>query len=151
MLHPITTLNSPTIKNSQLIGASPSTISIVVVDAEVTLSHYLLANPIEDAEVHNLNGQEDGIAQILSLLKQYQNLSKLILFCKGASNRIDLGTTFLNEANLWIYADTIREWRNFFTHDAEILIHGCDLATTQTGQALVSWLAFLTRACVRVV
>lgn len=151
MLHPITTLNSPAIKDSQLKGATPRTMSIVVVDADVALSHDLLASPIEDSEVHSLNGQEDGIAQILSLLKQYQHLSKLILFCKGAPNRIDLGTTFLNEANLWIYADMIREWRNFFTHDAEILIYGCDLATTQTGQVLVSWLAFLTRACVRVV
>lgn len=151
MLHPIPTLKSPPVGNGHLTGASPSTTSIVVVDAAVSPSYDLLANSLEDGEVHILNEQEDGVVQILSLLKQYHHLSRLILFCQGASNRIDLGATLLSEENLWIYADTIRGWRHFLTHDGEIEIHGCDLATTQMGQALVSWLALLTRAYVRVV
>lgn len=151
MLHPMPTLNSPSFSDCQQTGTPPNAMSIVVMDATMNPSHDLIAYPLEDAEVHILNGQEDGIAQILSLLKQYHYLSRLYLFCKGASNRIDLGTTFLSEANLWIYADAIREWRNYLTLDAEIVIHGCDLTTTRTGQAFVSWLGLLTRACVRVV
>lgn len=135
----------------QQTGSIPRSKSIVVVDAAVNPHHDLLANPLEGVEVNILNGQEDGIAQILSLLQKHQSLSRLFLFCKGTSNRIDLGTTFLSETNLWIYADAIREWRNYLTYDAEIVIHGCDLTTTQMGQAFVSWLGLLTRACVRVV
>ena len=124
---------------------------IAVVDAAAKQYQYLRANPPHSMEIHILNEQEDGITQIQSLLHQYQCLSMLFLFCQGAPGRINLGTTLLSEANLWAYADAIRQWRNYLTQDAEIIIHGCDLATNRTGKAFVSWLEFLTRACVQVV
>lgn len=151
MLHPIPTLNSPPFRDCQQTGYPPDAKSIVVVDAAVNPSHDLLASPLDGMEVNILNRQQDGIAQILSLLQQYHHLSRLFLFCKATSNRIELGTTLLSEANLWIYADAIREWRNYFTHDAEIVIHGSDLTSTRMGQAFVSWLGLLTRASVKVV
>lgn len=151
MSYPMPTLDLLPSRDRQQTGSSISTKSIVIVDASANQYHYLFASSLDSMEVHILNEQEDGIVQILSLLQQYHHLSRLLLFCKGAPSRIELGTTILNEANLWIYADTIREWRNYFTHDAEIVIYACDLATTRMGQAFISWLGLLTRACVKVV
>lgn len=151
MPHPMPTLDILHSRDYQQTGSSISTKSMVIVDASANQYHFLLAGSLDSMEVHVLNEQEDGIVQILSLFQQYHHLSRLFLFCKGAPSRIELGTTILNETNLWIYADAIREWRNYFTQDAEIFIHGCDLATTRLGQAFVSWLGLLTRACVIVV
>lgn len=138
-------------RDCQQTGSSINTRSIVIVDASVNQYHYLLADSRDGMEVHILNEQEDGIVQIQSLLQKYHHLSRLFLFCEGAPSRIELGATILDETNLWIYADAIREWRNYFTQDTEILIHGCDLASNRLGQAFVSWLGLLTRACVQVV
>ncbi|WP_236619116.1 DUF4347 domain-containing protein [Acaryochloris sp. CCMEE 5410] len=125
--------------------------SIVIIDAAVDQYRYLLMSPLDGMAVHILNGQEDGIAQIVSLLKQHQRLSRLFLFCQGASSQLILGKTALSDTNLWMYADTIREWRHYFAQDAEILIHGCNLNTNRMGQALISWLGLLARVCVQVV
>lgn len=126
------------------------TTSIVIVDAAVNQYHYLPTSSHNGMEVHILNEQEDGITQILSLLQQHHQLSRIFLFCKGTSSQIVLGKTSLSETNLWIYADAIREWRNYFAQDAEILIHGYDLATNRISPAFVSWLGLLARACVQV-
>lgn len=151
MPHPMPTLELLSSRDCQQTGSSISTKSIVIVDASANQYHYLLANSLDSMETHILNEQEDGIVQILSLLQQYHHLSRLFLFCKGASGQIELGATILSETNLWIYADAIREWRKYFTQDAEILIHGCDLVPNRMGQAFVSWLGLLTRVCVTVV
>ena len=127
------------------------TTSIVIVDAAVDQYRYLLTSPLDGMEVHILNEKEDGIAQVLSLLQQHQQLSRLFLFCKGASSQIVLGKTYLSETNLWFYADAIREWRNYLVQDAEILIHGYDRATNRIGPAFVSWLGLLAKASVKVV
>lgn len=137
----------PTQSSTQSLDTS----SIVVIDAAVNQYRYLLKSPLDGMEVHVLNEQEDGIAQIVSLLQQHQKLSRLFLFCKGASSQIRLGKTNLNETNLWMYADAIREWSNYFTQDAEILIHGCDLDMNPIGQALISWLGLLAKACIQMI
>lgn len=143
---PLNVLPIPTVSSRQSFDTS----SIVIIDAAVDQYRYLLTSPLDGMEVHILNEQEDGVAQILSLLQQHQQLSRLFLFCKGASSQIVLGKTCLSETNLWMHADAIREWRNYFAQDAEILIHGCDLNTNRVGQAFASWLGLLARVCIQV-
>ncbi|NJK29684.1 MAG: DUF4347 domain-containing protein [Acaryochloris sp. RU_4_1] len=124
--------------------------AIVVVDAAIKNYSAWLTHSLEDLEVHRLNDQEEGIAQIQMLLHHHQRLDCLHLICEGAPGQMVLGTTQLSEANLWVYADELRQWRDYLVHDAEILIYGCDLAANRVGQAFVSWLELLTGVCVRV-
>jgi hypothetical protein len=124
--------------------------AIVVVDAAIKNHPDWLPHSLEDLEVHRLNDQEEGIAQIQTLLRHYQQLACLHLICQGIPGQMFLGATHLSEANLWVYADDLRQWRDYLVHDAEILIYGCDLAANRVGQAFVSWLELLTGVCVRV-
>ena len=150
MPYSVPTLNPVSSRRHQQAESPLKANSIVIVDAAVNQHQSLFKHLLGSMEVHILNEQEDGITQIKSLLQQYQSLSKLHLVCTGAPGQIELGTTLLSEINLWAYADAIRQWRNYLTYDAEILIHGCDLATNRMGQAFVSWLGLLTRSCVKV-
>lgn len=124
--------------------------SIVVVDAAVNNYQYLLANHLLGIDVHILDGQQDGIAQLQTLLLKSQYLSSLHLICQGAPGQLQLGTTLLSEVNLWAYADDIRHWRSSLSDNAEIFIYGCDLAAHRVGQAFISWLKLLTGAYVHV-
>lgn len=124
---------------------------LVVVDAAIDNYQYLLASPLLGKEIHILDIQTDGIAQLKMLLSQFQELSCVHLICKGGPGRLELGTTHLSENNLWEYADEIRQWREYLSESAEILISGCELAASRVGQAFVSWLGLLTGAAVRVV
>lgn len=150
MPHPKPTPNPSLAQNDPQIESSKSPQSLVVVDAAVNNYQYLLASPLMGMDVHILTGQEDGMTQLQALLPQYRCLSRLHLICKGAPGLIQLGTTLLSEANLWAYADDLRQWRHCLSGDAEIFIYGCDLASTRVGQAFVSWLGLLTSAGIRV-
>lgn len=123
--------------------------TLVIVDAAVQNYQYLLASPLLGMEVHVLNKQTDGIAQIKSVLSQSPDWASLHLICNGESGRLQIGSTCLGEDNLWAYADQVRQWRSYLTNTTEIMIYGCELTTDRAGQALVSWLSLLTRAQVK--
>ncbi|WP_299488852.1 DUF4347 domain-containing protein [Acaryochloris sp. IP29b_bin.137] len=148
MSDPLPALNLSTAQSQA--SASQSFPSIVVIDAAVKSYQNLLAGPLKELEVHILSTQEDGIAQLQTLMRQYQRLSRLHLICQGAPGQMRLGTTLLSEVNLWAYADAIRQWRDCLADDAEVLIYGCDLAANRAGKAFVSWLRLLAGACIRV-
>ncbi|MGR3279456.1 DUF4347 domain-containing protein [Acaryochloris marina NIES-2412] len=141
----VSTVPTPQVNSSQRIPC------LVVVDAAIDNYQYLLASPLLGKEIHVLDIQTDGIAQLKTLLSQFQELSCVHLICQGGPGRLELGTTHLSENNLWEYADEIRQWRGYLSESAEILISGCELAASRVGQAFVSWLCLLTGAAVRVV
>ncbi|BDM83529.1 DUF4347 domain-containing protein [Acaryochloris marina] len=132
-------------------NTSQSIPSLVVVDATIDNYQSLWASSLLGKEVHILDIETDGIIQIKTLLSQYQGLSCLHLICRGEPGQLELGTTHLSDKNLWEYADEIRQWREYLSDSAEILISGCELAASRVGQAFVSWLGLLSGAAVRVV
>ncbi|ABW32286.1 DUF4347 domain-containing protein [Acaryochloris marina] len=131
------------------INFSQSTPYLVVVDTAIDNYQYLLASPLLGREVHILDIETDGIAQIKTLLSQFEGLSCLHLICKGGPDHLELGTTRLDVDNLWDYADEICQWQDYLTEGAEIFIYGCELAASRLGQAFVSWLGLLIGATVR--
>lgn len=62
----------PLIHSTDEIDVSKGADTIVIVDAAIRNYQYLLASPLLGMEVHILKGQTDGIAQIKSLLSQFQ-------------------------------------------------------------------------------
>lgn len=133
------------------VNSSPSAPCLVVIDAAIDNYQSLLTNNRLGNEVYIHDIETDGIAQLKTLLSQFQELSCIHLICKGGPGHLELGTTHLSENNLWEYADEICQWRGYLSESAEILISGCELAASRIGQAFVSWLCLLTGAAVRVV
>ncbi|HSD36510.1 MAG TPA: putative Ig domain-containing protein [Rhodocyclaceae bacterium] len=122
---------------------------IVFVDSAVEDQHELIRGVLQnnpDAEIVRLDGSVDGIAQITNALVGKQDISAIHLITHGSAGTLQIGVAWLNEQTMALYADSIASWRNALTDDADILLYGCDLASTAAGRALANDIATLSGA-----
>ena len=127
---------------------------IVFVDARVESADELIAslqsasNPDEvvDWIVFRLRADQDGISQIDQLLSQFSNVDAVHLISHGDGTGLQLGSTHLSLDSATGYAAEIARWGVSLNADADILIYGCELASTEDGRALVDAIAMLTGA-----
>ena len=95
-------------------------------------------------EVHVLDASRDGIDQLTDLLARHENVSALHLISHGADGRIELGGESVGSAELLERREDVISWRESFALDADLLLYGCDLASTEAGQAFVDKLGELS-------
>ena len=93
-----------------------------------------------------LDNDRDGIAQITDALTQYQDLDAVHIISHGTDGTLDLGNTRLEFDTLLKNANKIAGWGEAFTAEGDLLLYGCDLASSSEGQSLVKALAQLTGA-----
>ncbi len=104
------------------------------------------ADSTRDFDVLLLDASQDGIAQITSLLAEYDDLDAIHIVSHGMKAAVKLGNTWLTVDNLDGYAGDIAGWQNSLSSQADLLIYGCDLAGNIAGQTLVESLSALTEA-----
>ncbi len=122
---------------------------IVIIDADVAFADQLLAD-IEaqrftgrHIEAYLLDDHRDGIEQISSILAKHSGLEAIHLVSHGSAGQIRLGSTWLSADSLTGYAGEIAGWNGALTANADLLIYGCDLASTADGRALTEALGVL--------
>ncbi|MEM8672094.1 MAG: DUF2341 domain-containing protein, partial [Planctomycetota bacterium] len=96
--------------------------------------------------VIELSADQDGIAQISSTLAQLSGVDAIHLISHGDQGGIQLGNTRLSDQSIDAYAADLAGWSNALDGHADLLIYGCDLASTEEGEMLVDELAALTGA-----
>ncbi len=101
---------------------------------------------MRDIDVVLLNDHEDGIAQISDVLDGESDISAIHIISHGADGTIQLGNSTLDFDSLITNAAQIKRWGNALSDDADVLIYGCDVATSQQGQALIDSIGRLTGA-----
>jgi len=123
---------------------------LVFVDTDVK-NYQELLNDIynqSDAErniqVILLDNNSDGIQQITQALSQYNNLDAVHLISHGSDGSIDIGNSPFNFESLSLNQETISAWGKSFTENGDILIYGCNVAETQSGQNFIGYLSSLT-------
>ena len=134
---------------SSSIFESQAVREVIVIDGGVESIDQLLddlANERPNAAVFILDSQSDGVQQLTDILDSYSNLDSLHIISHGEPGTIQLGNTTLSENNVAGYAGQIASWQSAFSSDADILIYGCDLAGTQSGEHFVDSLSALTGA-----
>ncbi|MEQ1661568.1 MAG: cadherin-like domain-containing protein [Thiobacillus sp.] len=97
-------------------------------------------------EVVLLDAERDGVVQIGEFLSQRQDIDAVHLISHGSAGSVQLGAGELNFDSLLQNASSIKQWGNALTSDADILIYGCDLASTEAGTSLINALGKLTGA-----
>jgi VCBS repeat-containing protein len=97
-----------------------------------------------DIEVVVLDRDKDGIEQISALLQQYQDIDAVHIISHGSDGSIQLGNSILDADSLQQNSSSIALWANAFTESGDLLIYGCDLASSEAGQSLVNELGALT-------
>lgn len=97
-------------------------------------------------EVVVLEADRDGVAQISDHLAGYRDLDAVHIISHGSDGAIRIGNSTLDQANLNSNSDEIESWSQAFSADGDLLIYGCDLASTGQGEQFVNSLSRLTGA-----
>ncbi len=115
---------------------------------DVAVDHYqYLANSIgSDIDVIILDPLKDGVLQITNTLANRCHISGLHFITPGTEASLQLGAVRLDVNNLWNYAREIRSWETAFSHNADILLYGSQVAAGMAGWLFVRWLHYLSRA-----
>jgi len=125
---------------------------IVFVDARVPDAQKLLddllsqQNATRQIEVKWLDAQTDGIEQISDALADRRDIAALHIISHGSDGQVQLGSTWLNDSTLPTHMQQLSGWQSALSQDADILIYGCDVAQTASGQHFIDDLSLLTGA-----
>ncbi|MEE9492937.1 MAG: DUF4347 domain-containing protein [Gammaproteobacteria bacterium] len=140
-------------ENSYQSSASQSSrYEIVFIDAGVDDYQQLLNDLLSQQDsgrrfdIYVLDNDRDGIEQISETLNGQQDVDAIHILSHGDSGRINLGNSWLDINTLDQYSDAIASWNQVLGEEADLLIYGCNLAASETGQALTQSLSDLTGA-----
>jgi VCBS repeat-containing protein len=97
-------------------------------------------------EVHILDPQGDGIAQMDSILNGRSGIDAIHIFSHGASGSLALGTTTLNSNTLLDHQAQLAELGSHLTSTGDLLLYGCNVAQSADGQAFIESIARTTGA-----
>ncbi|TAH19063.1 MAG: DUF4347 domain-containing protein [Oscillatoriales cyanobacterium] len=104
--------------------------AIAFIDRLVTDYQSLIAGATPNTEVVVLDGNRDAIDQITQILALRSNIDSIHIISHGAPGSLQLGKTRLGSDNLESYAEKLQQWRSALTVGADILIYGCNVAST---------------------
>lgn len=93
-----------------------------------------------------LNNNQNGIEQITTALNNYQNLDAVHIITQGNNDQVQLGDSNLSYDNIDAYSRDIANWGNALSQNADFLIYGSNLSSSDTGLSLIDSLSVLTGA-----
>ncbi|MBD2682121.1 MULTISPECIES: DUF4347 domain-containing protein [Nostoc] len=102
--------------------------NIIFIDRAVIDYENLIAGIQPGTSVVILDSNKDGVEQITQALQggEYQSVQ---IISHGSAGSLQLGATQLNANNLNFYSNQLQQWRTYLTHDADILLYGCNVAS----------------------
>jgi hypothetical protein len=100
----------------------------------------------DDAQIHILNGDSDGFAQINDILQNHDRVDEIHIFGHGAAGEASLGTASLSLETLTTHSGTLAVLKDTLTEDGDILLYGCNIAAGEDGRTFIEELAELTAA-----
>ena len=121
--------------------------SIVFVDSRVADIDIIVNKLRENGlEVLTIAADEDGLLVISQTLADQTELAALHVISHGSDAELALGNTLLNSETLSRNTTGIANWGQALSAEADILLYGCNLASSESGQAFVQALADTTGA-----
>ncbi|WP_233214590.1 LamG-like jellyroll fold domain-containing protein [Rhodopirellula bahusiensis] len=123
-------------------------IEVIFIDDGVQESDALVQNLRDQSEdtqwvIVRLASDQSGIDQISSALSTLQGVDAIHLVSHGDGEAIQLGSDRLSIDTAPSFAGDIASWGHSLDTDADLLIYGCDLASTVEGQDLIEMLALV--------
>ena len=146
-------LTAPAIPAANAVSQTQQGRELVVIDSRVPD----LPAVINDLQSQQANGRplqlvvlsadQDGIQTITALLAQEPGVYGAVhLIGHGEPGVMQLGTTTLDLSAVRLDASVISAWSVGLSRGADLLLYGCDLASSQDGRDLVDALSILTGA-----
>ncbi|ABK43663.1 putative outer membrane adhesin like protein [Magnetococcus marinus MC-1] len=124
----------------------PTERQVVFVDSQVEGYEAIVDSASHYADVYLLEGGQDGLDQISSVLSSYSNLDSVHIISHGGPGQLELGDTTIDSQQLAARADQLLGWTDALSSDADILLYGCDVAQGAEGLQFVNLMGQLTGA-----
>ncbi|MCU7850958.1 MAG: DUF4347 domain-containing protein [Candidatus Thiodiazotropha sp. (ex Monitilora ramsayi)] len=141
-------LNEPIPVDSQ--EAETGRNELVIIDP-LTPDYQSLVDDLIDREGSDINFEiilldsvDNGIEQMGHILDQYRDLDALHLISHGSEGEVRLAGATLDLSALNDSLEQIGGWSNAFAAEGDLLIYGCNLASTAEGELFINRLAQLT-------
>jgi hypothetical protein len=132
--------------NTPEVSAEPANqATVVFVDADAV--DLLETVDVSTSEVVVLDAGTNGVEQMANHLQGRTGIDTIHVLSHGSTGQLELGSGLLNLSTLQgDYADELVTIRAALSPDADLLIYGCDVASTEEGEAFVAALAQATGA-----
>ena len=127
----------------QLMNTSTATTTqqILLIDSQVQDLDQLIAGVQPNTAVYVLHPQENGIAQITTILQQHAAIETVYLVAHGQPGCLYLGNTIFNQETLPTVSELLKNW-----NIGQLLIYACNLANGETGETFLHSLHHYTKA-----
>ncbi|MGD8912883.1 MAG: DUF4347 domain-containing protein, partial [Candidatus Thiodiazotropha sp.] len=126
------------------------TYELLVVDTATPDYQQLIDSLVEDTsrrfELLLIEKDDNGLQLITEKLQDLPSVDSIHLISHGSAGTIQLGNETVDLAALQDYPALFNIWGEALSHDGDILIYGCDVASTADGKALIEALAEVTQA-----
>ena len=126
---------------------------LAIVDTSVAGSEQLLADIEQQqrngrsVQIIRIEANEDGIGAISRALAETDiRFSTVHVIGHGDPEGASLGSSRIDIDSLRARAGEFAEWSDHLTQSADMLLYGCDIASSESGQLLAQGLAELTAA-----
>ncbi len=93
-----------------------------------------------------LDKNSNGIQQITNSLNSSTSISAIHIISHGSNGSLQLGNAALDGNSLQQHSEALQGWQQALTDDADLMIYGCNLASDQQGENLITQLSQLTGA-----
>ena len=114
---------------------------VIVIDAGVTDWKTLIAGLSPDIPVILLPAGGNGLEALAAALAGYGALDALHLVSHGGTGFLNLGDLRLSSANLGEQGEALTAIASHLSTDSDLLVYGCSVAASDTGQAFVQELS----------
>ncbi len=127
-------------------------VEVIFIDAAVEDSKQLLSDVKAtrsdqiEWKIVWLDAERDGIKHITESLAGVDNIDAIHIISHGDDQGFQLGNSRLDTTTADNYASELTDWGKSLTQDADLLIYGCDLASSEIGRALINTLADATNS-----
>ena len=115
--------------------------TLVFIDSHLNDYQTLVTGTVPETEVFTLSSNQDGIAQISTVLQQYPETTTVHIVSHGSPGSLFLGNSQLNLTNFSQYQAILGTW-----NVNQILLYGCNVASGDAGEEFISKLHQITGA-----
>ncbi|HEY2134635.1 MAG TPA: DUF4347 domain-containing protein [Xanthobacteraceae bacterium] len=119
---------------------------IVFIDSRVPDLQDLLNGLAPGEQAFVIDAASDGLQQIADILaaNNLTDLSSISIVSHGESGALELGSSFVTDANLSSYSNTLAEIGAALAPGGNIQLYGCDVALGSGGQQFINEFSTLT-------
>ena len=118
----------------------------VFIDSAVDDIEVLIESFDDNTEVHIIQSEQDGFAEIENILSNESDIDALHIIGHGSVGQIAFGTAVLNSDTIDTYRDTLKTIGLSLTEQGDILFYGCNVAADLNGEIFIKQLADITQA-----